>query len=50
MFAVQLAKAFGAEVTGVSGTAKMDMVLPSAQTTWSTTHKATSRPGNSATT
>ena len=32
-FAVQIAKAFGAEVTGVCSTAKMDLVRPSARTT-----------------
>ena len=41
-YAVQLAKAFGAEVTGVASTAKLDLVRASAPTTSSTTRARTS--------
>lgn len=41
-FAVQIAKAFGAEVTGVCSTAKADLVRAHGQTTSSTTRGRTS--------
>ena len=40
-YAVQLAKALGAEVTGVASTAKPTSSAPSAPTTWSTTPRTT---------
>ena len=49
-FAVEIAKAFGAEVTGVCSPGKVDLVGASARTTWSTTRSRTSRTASTGTT